>query len=101
MNNTQAWLHKKSNNPEYIRSECFLTFEDYDAECCQQLRSDYQLLDLIKNDDGDLKKILLLRQWCKKRLQVDNSRPAVSGGVFYFLEALLSYLFDECFAVFT
>jgi hypothetical protein len=77
-------------NPRYCGNELFRAFENYYSPCIRELRSRYGLDDVVAGESDEWKRILLLRNWIKSNIAIDNENPTQTrGDTFAILDAAL------------
>jgi len=66
-------------NPAYRPNEVFLAQEDLRSPRFKDLRSRYGLDEVVKGGTDEFGRILLLRNWIRRRIVTDRSKPAVDN----------------------
>ena len=77
---TQKFHEVKSNNPEFIPDSAFVSLEDLTSPKFAALKEKYQLDTIFHGEKGELKRILLLRDWINKHIKIDNYGPYSGDG---------------------
>lgn len=67
-------------NPEFNPDTAFVSFEDLSSPRFKALKEKYQLDTIFHGDTDELKRILLLRNWINKVIQIDNIGPYPGDG---------------------
>ena len=70
----------KVNNPEFIPNTTFVSFEDLSSPKFKALKEKYQLDTIFHGEKEELKRILLLRNWIKTHIKIDNVGPYAGDG---------------------
>src|SRR6266487_3838547 len=70
----------KADNPEFIPDTAFVGYEDLTSPKFKALKEKYQLDTIFHNETDELKRILLLRNWIKIHIQIDNKGPYPGDG---------------------
>src|SRR6476619_3107500 len=79
--NTKKSFHEvKVNNPEFIPDTSFESFEDLSSPKFQALKEKYQLDTIFHGEKDELKRILLLRDWIRQHVKIDNTGPYPGDG---------------------
>ncbi len=74
--NSQKSFHEvKADNPEFIPDTAFVGYEDLSSPKFEALKEKYQLDTIFHGETDELKRILLLRNWIKKHISIDNVGP--------------------------
>jgi hypothetical protein len=66
-------------NAAYRPNEIFLHQEDLRSPRFEDLRSRYRLDEVIRGQTDEFQRILLLRNWIRRRIVTDQSKPAVDN----------------------
>ncbi|MHA4808000.1 transglutaminase domain-containing protein [Flavitalea flava] len=66
-------------NPVYKPNTIFLSQENTSLPKFDSLRIKYQLDTVVKKETNELRRILLLREWIRRTIKIDNNRPDYSG----------------------
>lgn len=69
-------------NPEYIPNAVFKSSEDLSSSKFSHLIEKYQLDTVLKKETDELKRILLLRNWIKSVIKIDDYNDPYPGGGF-------------------
>jgi hypothetical protein len=69
----------ETRNPVFIPNTLFGRSEDLSSPRFRGLREKYGLDEIVKGENDEFQRILLLRHWLYKRVIVDKSKPAVLG----------------------
>jgi len=67
-------------NPAFAPDTAFISFEDLTSPKFQALKQKYQLDTIFHGETGELKRILLLRNWIKEHIKIDNVGPYPGDG---------------------
>jgi hypothetical protein len=67
------------DNPLYRANTVFTSFEDLSSPRFQALRSKYKLDTIFHGEADEFKRVLLLRDWIKKVIAIDNSGEPYPG----------------------
>lgn len=67
-------------NPKSIPNTAFLKYEDLSAPKFEALKNRYQLDTIFHGETDELKRILLLRNWIKKQININNAGPYPGDG---------------------
>ncbi|MEP7110814.1 MAG: transglutaminase domain-containing protein [Ferruginibacter sp.] len=79
--NTSKPFHEvKFENPEFFPDTAFVSFEDLSSPKFQALKNKYQLDSILHDEKDELKRILLLRNWIRKQIKIDNKGPYPGDG---------------------
>ncbi len=79
-----------TENPEYKANELCFPVENFYSPRMQELRNRYGLDDVVKNEQDEWKRILLLRHWIKSAIQINDDNPTKTrGDTFAILDAAL------------
>jgi hypothetical protein len=70
----------KADNPEFIPDTAFASFEDLKSPKFAALKAKYQLDTIFHGETDELKRILLLRNWIRSRINIDNVGPYPGDG---------------------
>jgi len=70
----------KVNNPEFFPDTTFVSFEDLSSPKFRALKEKYQLDTIFHGEKDELKRILLLRNWIKEHIKIDNVGPYPGDG---------------------
>lgn len=70
----------KVNNPEFFPDTTFVAFEDMSSPKFKALKEKYQLDTIFHGEQDELKRILLLRNWIKEHIKIDNIGPYPGDG---------------------
>ena len=70
----------KVNNPEFYPNTAFVGYEDLTSPKFKALKDKYQLDTIFQGETDELKRILLLRNWIKKIIKIDNVGPYPGDG---------------------
>jgi hypothetical protein len=62
-------------NPRARINEVFPAYENLRDPRCQQLRTRYRLDRVVDGEADDFRRILLLRQWIKQHIRINNAHP--------------------------
>ncbi|MEO8763291.1 MAG: transglutaminase domain-containing protein, partial [Ginsengibacter sp.] len=78
---TQKPFHEvKADNPEYFPDTAFVSFENLSSPKFASLKSKYRLDTIFHGETNELKRILLLRNWIKEHIKIDNVGPYPGDG---------------------
>ena len=69
-----------TGNPEYIPNTEFISYEDLSSPRFASLKKKYQLDTIFHGEKDELKRILLLRNWIRKVIKIDNIGPYPGDG---------------------
>lgn len=79
--NTKKPYHEVNvDNPEFNPNTAFVGYEDLNSPKFKALKEKYQLDTIFHNETDELKRILLLRNWIKKIIKIDNNGPYPGNG---------------------
>lgn len=70
----------KTENPAFHENRIFLSGEDLSLPKFDQLKSTYQLDTIFHGETGEFKRILLLRNWIKQHIRIDDIGPYPDNG---------------------
>jgi hypothetical protein len=70
----------KVENPEFIPDTAFAGYEDISFSKFKALKEKYQLDTIFHGETNELKRILLLRNWIRKIIHIDNIGPYPDNG---------------------
>jgi len=70
----------KVNNPEFNPNTAFVGYEDLTSPKFKALKDKYQLDTIFHGETDELKRILLIRNWIKKIIKIDNVGPYPGDG---------------------
>jgi hypothetical protein len=73
------------SGPELAAPEVFQGFDDYHNPRVSRLRTEYDFLDVIKNEPVEFRKLLMLRHWVHSRWPIDDDQHFM-GDAFAILE---------------
>ena len=71
---------EKSDNPPFRPNTAFIGSEDLSHPGCQHLIEKYQLDTVFKGETDEFQRILLLRQWIKSVIKIDDFGDPYPGG---------------------
>ncbi|RLD36693.1 MAG: hypothetical protein DRI73_00180 [Bacteroidetes bacterium] len=96
-NNRQYYI-ENVDNPQFIENKVFLSFEDLTSPKFEALKEKYQLDTIFHGEKDEFKRILLLRQWIKSVIPIDNVGDPYpgSGHVDSILDAALDGVGFHC-----
>jgi len=78
---TSSSFHEvKTDNPEFIPDTSFVSFENMASPKFSALKAKYQLDTIFHGETDELKRILLLRNWIKGQIKIDNQGPYPGDG---------------------
>src|SRR6476469_9316906 len=69
----------KVNNPEFVPDTAFISFEDLSSPKFQALKEKYQLDTIFHGEKDELKRILLLRDWIRKVISINDFSDTYPG----------------------
>ena len=69
----------KVNNPEFIPDTAFVSFEDLSSPKFKALKEKYQLDTIFHGEKDELKRILLLRDWIRKVIRINDFSDLYPG----------------------
>jgi len=78
--NPQSFHEVGVNNPEFIPDTSFVGFENLSSPKFEALKEKYQLDTVFHGETDELKRILLLRNWIKNHITIDNVGPYPGDG---------------------
>jgi hypothetical protein len=78
----------KVNNPEFYANSAFQSYEDLSSPKFKALKEKYQLDTIFHGETDELKRILLLRNWIKKTIKINDPGPHAGDGS---VESILDY----------
>lgn len=79
--NAQKPFHEvKVDNPVFYANTSFKTYEDLSSPKFKALKEKYQLDTIFHGEKDELKRILLLRNWIKEHIKIDNVGPYPGDG---------------------
>jgi hypothetical protein len=78
--NTRKFHEVKVDNPEFIPDTAFIGYEDLSTPKFKALKETYQLDTIFNGEKGELKRILLMRDWIHKHIKIDNYGPYSGDG---------------------
>lgn len=94
----RSYYQEDTHNPVYNSNKVFSSFEDLTSPKFKQIIKKYQLDTVFHGETNEFKRILLLRNWIKSKIKIDdycNSYPAGKGDAEGILdEALKGQGFD-------
>ncbi|HEX5027088.1 MAG TPA: transglutaminase domain-containing protein [Agriterribacter sp.] len=67
-------------NPEFIADTVFVGYEDLSSPKFNALKNRYRLDTIFHGETDELKRILLLRNWIKTHIKIDNTGPYPGDG---------------------
>ena len=70
----------RTDNPDFVADTAFVSFEDLNSPKFAILRAKYQLDTVFHGETDELKRILLLRNWIKSQIKIDNEGPYPGDG---------------------
>ena len=70
----------KVDNPEFIADTAFVGHEDLTSSKFKALKEKYRLDTIFHGEKDELKRILLLRNWRKEHIKIDNVGPYPGDG---------------------
>ncbi|MBN2317180.1 MAG: transglutaminase domain-containing protein [Sedimentisphaerales bacterium] len=77
-------------NPRYCGNQLFRAFENYYSPRVRELRSRYELDEVVAGEKDEWKRILLLRHWIRSNIEIENHNPTQTrGDTFAILDAAL------------
>ncbi len=96
-NNRQYYI-ENVDNPQFLENKVFLSFEDLTSPKFEALKEKYQLDTIFHGEKDEFKRILLLRQWIKSVIPIDNVGDPYpgSGHVDSILDAALGGVGFHC-----
>lgn len=78
------------NNPGFIKNTVFSSFENLSDPKFQSLKSNYQLDTIFHSETNEFKRILLLRNWIRQHIKINDEGPYPGDGS---CESILAYAF--------
>ena len=78
--NKKSFHEVEVENPEFIPDTAFVGYEDLSSPKFKALKEKYQLDTIFHGEKDELKRILLLRNWIKKHIKIDNVGPYPGDG---------------------
>ncbi len=81
------FVQAKVGNPEYRANEMFQAYENYYSPRIALLRSKYKLDEVVKNENDEWRRILLLRHWIAEHVRIDNNPVPVESDAFAILDS--------------
>ena len=69
----------KVNNPELVPDTAFVSFEDLSSPKFHTLKEKYQLDTIFQGEKDELKRILLLRDWIRKVISINDFSDTYPG----------------------
>jgi hypothetical protein len=79
-NSNKSFHQVKTDNPEFIPETAFVGNEDLTSPKFEALKKKYQLDTIFHGETDELKRILLLRNWIKQHIKIDNVGPYPGDG---------------------
>jgi hypothetical protein len=80
----------ETDNPVFRGSELFVSQEDLHSDRFPALIQRYQLESVVDGETNEFQRILLLRNWIKRHIAIDNDNPTQTrGDAFGILDAAL------------
>lgn len=79
------------NNPEYRKNKAFKYSEDLSSPKFEHLIKKYQLDTVFHGEEDEFQRMLLLREWIKTVINIDNTGPYPGGG---YVEGILDAAMD-------
>jgi hypothetical protein len=74
--NTQSQFHEtKRDNPKFIPNKVFIGNEDLASPKFSALKERYQLDTIFHGETNELKRILLLRNWIRMHITINDAGP--------------------------
>lgn len=70
------------DNPRFIENTAFSSFEDLSSPKFSTLREKYQLDTVFHGEEDEFKRMLLLRDWIRKVVQISDFEDSYPGGEF-------------------
>ena len=78
----------KANNPDFFANTVFKSFEDISSPRFKALKEKYQLDTIFHGETDELKRILLLRNWIRSVISINDPGPHPGDGS---AESILDY----------
>src|SRR5437868_8567845 len=78
--NNKPFHEVRVENPQFISNTAFVGYEDLTSPKFKALKEKYQLDTVFYGETDELKRILLLRNWIKKNIKIDNVGPYPGDG---------------------
>ena len=75
----RSFHEEKVNNPAFYPDTAFTSFEDLSSPKFRELREKYQLDTIFHDETGELKRILLLRDWIRKVVPISDFEDTYPG----------------------
>ncbi len=70
------------DNPQFIENTVFTSFEDLSLPKFKSLREKYQLDTVFRGEEDEFKRVLLLRDWIRKVVQISDFEESYLGDEF-------------------
>src|SRR5215210_5739055 len=70
----------KVDNPEFVANTNFKSYEDLSSPKFKALRETYQLDTIFHGETDELKRILLLRNWIRSVIKINDPGPHPGDG---------------------
>jgi hypothetical protein len=87
--NTKKPFHEtKTKNPDFYANTAFKSYEDLSSPKFKALKEKYQLDTIFHGETDELKRILLLRDWIRKIIPINDPGPHPGDGS---CESILDY----------
>ena len=77
----------KTDNPDFYANTTFKSYEDLTSPGFQALKEKYQLDTIFHGETDELKRILLLRNWIRSVIKINDPGPPRPVGTLFFLRA--------------
>ena len=75
----KTYYSEKVDNPAYRENTAFISFEDLSSPKFQALKEKYQLDTIFHGEKDELKRILLLRDWIRKVIRINDFSDTYPG----------------------
>ncbi|MBS1608680.1 MAG: transglutaminase domain-containing protein [Bacteroidetes bacterium] len=77
---TKTFHEVKVDNPQYFPNTAFQSYEDLSSPKFKALKEKYQLDTIFHGETDELKRILLLRNWIRKTISINDPGPHPGDG---------------------
>ena len=70
----------ETDNPQYHPNQLFWAYENYYSPRIKLLKERYGLEEVVRGEENEWQRILLLRNWIRSNIEIDNYNPSETRG---------------------
>lgn len=70
----------ETDNPQYHPNQLFRAYENYYSPRIKLLKERYGLEEVVRGEENEWQRILLLRNWIRRNIEIDNDNPPETRG---------------------